>query len=399
MRIMIVTDQYPPQVGGVPTVTQELAVNFARRGHQVWLVAPSYSRGDVDHLEQQVAVYRFFSFQWPAGGARISFLPFISILNLLKKADPEIIHVHTPVVLGNVAQLLASVLHKPVIATHHHLPITVYTLANKPLTSKYFSKLMHSYFVHFYNRFDYVTAPTATALNLLYEHGLCAPARVISNGVDLKKFTPGKADEHIRQGFNLPQGRPIVLYVNRLSYEKRIDVLLNAVAKMTGDGHVLIGGSGVAEASLRAQAEQLNISDRVTFLGFVHDADLPSLYRLADVFVNPSEAELQSIAMMKAMACGLPVIAADSYALPELAHHGENGFVFHPGNSDELAHYLDIILAEPALRAQMGVKSLQIIAEHDSEWVLDQWEVLYWRLANEFSEAKERKKSFRMGNV
>ena len=399
MRIMIVTDQFPPQVGGVPTVTQELAVNFARRGYQVWVVAPSYGRGDVDHLEQQVGVYRFLSFQWPTGGARISFLPFVSILNLLKKVDPEIIHIHTPLVLGNIAQLLASAFHKPVIATHHHLPITVYTLMNKPSTSKYSSKVIHSYFVHFYNRFDYVTAPTATALNLLYDHGLRVPARVISNGVDLKKFTPGKADEHLRQHFNLPQGRPIVLYLNRLSYEKRIDVLLDAVAKMSGNGHLAIGGSGIAEASLRAQAEQLNISDRVTFLGFVQDADLPSLYQLADVFVNPSEAELQSIAMMKAMACGLPVIAADSYALPELAHHGENGFVFQHGNSDELAHYLDTILAEPELRAQMGVKSLQIIAEHDSEWVLDQWEALYWRLANEFAEAKERKKSFRMGDA
>ena len=399
MRIMIVTDQYPPQVGGVPTVTQELAVNFAGRGHQVWVVAPSYGRGDVYHLEQQVGVYRFLSFQWPTGGARISYLPFVSILNLLKKVDPEIIHIHTPIVLGNITQLLASAFHKPVIATHHHLPITVYALANKPLTSKYFSKVIHSYFVHFYNRFDYVTAPTATALNLLYEHGLRAPAGVISNGVDLKKFTPGKADEHLRQSFNLPRGRPIVLYLNRLSYEKRIDVLLDAVAKMSGNGHLAIGGSGVAEADLHAQAEQLNISDRVTFLGFVQDADLPSLYQLGDVFVNPSEAELQSISMMKAMACGLPVIAADSYALPELAHHGENGFVFQHGNSDELAHYLDTILAEPALRAQMGLKSLQIIAEHDSEWVLDQWEALYWRLANEFAEAKERKKSFRMGDA
>jgi len=52
MRIMIVTDQYPPQVGGVPTVTQELAVNFATRGHQVWVVAPGYGAGIVDSLEQ-----------------------------------------------------------------------------------------------------------------------------------------------------------------------------------------------------------------------------------------------------------------------------------------------------------------------------------------------------------
>ena len=391
MRIMIVTDQYPPQVGGVPTVTQELAVNFAGRGHQVSVIAPSYGTGDGDSLEQKVDVYRFFSFQWPVGGLRIPFLPLVPIRNLLKRADPDIIHIHTPVVLGNIAQLMADGLHKPVIVTHHHLPITVnYTLANEPLTSNYFNNIIHSYLVHFYNRCDYVTAPTVTALNLLYEHGLRVPGQVISNGVDLKKFTPGKGDEALRQRFNLPQGRPIVLHVNRLSYEKRLNVLLDAAAKMSSNVHIVIGGTGVAEASLRAQARQLNISDRVTFLGFVQEADLPALHRLAAVFVNPSEAELQSIAMMKAMACGLPVIASDSYSLPELAHHGENGFVFQSGDSDELAHYLDILLADPALRAQMGAKSLQIIAEHDSERMFDQWEALYEQLAIEFSDTKER---------
>jgi len=233
-------------------------------------------------------------------------------------------------------------------------------------------------------------------LKLLYEHGLRAPAQAISNGIDLKKFSPGKRDEHLRQRFDLPEGRPLALHVNRLSYEKRVDVLLDAAAKMSSNGFIAIVGSGPAEAELRAQAGRLNLGDRVKFLGFVRDADLLGLRRLSDVFVIPSEADLQSLATMEAMACGLPVIAANSYALPELAHHEENGFVFEPGNSDELASYLDTLLADPALRAQMGAKSLEIIAKHDRTQVLDQWESLYHRLANEFVEAKERKLRRRM---
>src|SRR5438045_4333169 len=65
MRIMIVTDQYPPMVGGVPTVTQGLAVDFANRGNQVWVVAPSSGQRDVHRIEQKVHVYRFSSFEWP----------------------------------------------------------------------------------------------------------------------------------------------------------------------------------------------------------------------------------------------------------------------------------------------------------------------------------------------
>ena len=398
MRIMIVTDQYPPMVGGVPTVTHGLAVDFANRGHQVWVVAPSYCSRDIRRIEQQVRVYRYSSFEWPGyEGQRIPFLPLVPFRNLLKKADPDIIHIHSPIVLGNLAQLLAGGLRKPVIATNHFLPINVSrSLTADPLISKHFSKITYSYLVYFCNRCEYVTAPTVTALNLLYEHGLRAPAQAISNGIDLKKFSPGKPNEHLRQRFDLPEGRPLALHVNRLSYEKRVDVLLVAAAKMSSNGYIVIAGSGPDEADLHAQAEQMNLGDRVKFLGYVRDADLLGLRRLADVFVIPSEGDLQSLATMEAMACGLPVIAANSYALPELAHHEENGFVFEPGNSDELAGYLDTLLSDPVLRAQMGTKSLEIIAKHDRVQVLDQWERLYRRLANEFIESKELKLRRRM---
>src|SRR5579883_3381084 len=107
MRIMIVTDQYPPMVGGVPTATHGLAVDFASRG-------------------QKVRIYRFSSFEWPTyEGLRIPFLPFMPVRNLIKRSDPDIIHIHSPIVLGNIAQILAGGLRKPVIATNHYLPINL----------------------------------------------------------------------------------------------------------------------------------------------------------------------------------------------------------------------------------------------------------------------------------
>jgi hypothetical protein len=99
---------------------------------------------------------------------------------------------------------------------------------------------------------------------------------------------------------------------------------------------------------------------------------------------------------MEAMACGLPVIAANSYALPELVHQEQNGFLFQPGNSDELAHYLDLLLSDAELRKRMGAESLKIIAKHDRVKILDQWEELYRRLALEFLEEKERRQHMRI---
>jgi glycosyltransferase involved in cell wall biosynthesis len=393
MRIMIVTDQYPPMIGGVPTVTHNLAQDFANRGHQVWVVAPSQGSRDLRRTEQKVRVYRFSSFEWPTyEGLRIPYLPFVPIRNLLKKSDPDIIHVHSPVVLGNIAQILGGGLHKPVIATNHYLPINwSRSLSSDPFIGKHFSNISFSYLVSFCNRCEYVTAPTNTALNLLYEHGLHAPARAISNGIDLQRFSPAPRNEELRQRLKLPNDRPIILSLNRLSEEKRVNVLIDAFSKLQNNAHLAIASTGPAEADLRAQVAQLGLEDRISFLGFVRDNDLADLYRLADIFAVPSEAELQSITTMEAMGCGIPVVAADSYALPELVHHNENGFLFTPSNSDEMARYLDTLLTEKELHQQMSAKGLEIIAHHDKNKVLDQWESLYRRLALEFVEAKQRK--------
>ncbi len=398
MRIMLVTDQYPPMVGGVPAVVHGLATDFINRGHIVWVAAPSQGPHDMHRFEQKVRVYRFSSFEWPTyEGLRIPFLPFMPMRNLLKKSDPDIIHIHSPIVLGNIAQILAGGLRKPVIATNHYLPINLSrSLSIDPLFGRPFNNITYNYLVSFCNRCEYVTAPTKTALDLLYGHGLRAPAGVISNGMDLKKFSPGERNVEMLRRYNLPTDRPIVLHVNRLSEEKRINILLDAVAKMQFHTHIALAGSGPAEADLREQVAQLHIGDRVSFLGFVDDDDLLALRRSADLFVIASEADLQSLATMEAMACGLPVIAADSYALPELVHDGENGYLFQPGNSDELARLLDTMLADPALCKQMGAKSLEVIAAHDRLKVVEEWESLYRRLSDEFIETRQRKLQYRM---
>ncbi|HLI08489.1 MAG TPA: glycosyltransferase [Ktedonobacteraceae bacterium] len=398
MRIMIVTDQYPPMVGGVPQVTHDLAVDFAHRGHQVWVVAPSQGTRDVRRYDQKVRLYRFSSFEWPAyEGLRIPFLPFLPVRNLIKRSDPHVIHVHSPIVLGNIAQIMAGGLRKPVIATNHYLPINLSrSLSNDALISKPFNFITYSYLVGFCNRCEYVTAPTQTALNLLYEHGLKVPASAISNGIDLRRYSPGPKDEPLRERYNLPPDRPLILHVNRLFAEKRVDVLIDAVAQMQSKAHVIISSTGPMEAELRAQVQRLNLEDRISFPGFIPDADLVPLYRLADIFAIPSEADLQSLATMEAMGCGLPVVAANAVALPELVHHEENGFLFQPGNSEEMAHYLDRLVNDAQLRRQMGAKSLEIIAAHDRRQVLDQWEALYRRLSLEFIEARERKQRLRL---
>ena len=246
----------------------------------------------------------------------------------------------------------------------------------------------------FANRCDLVTAPTATALRLLREHGLRVPSQAVSNGVDLARFSPGARDEGLRSRYALPGDRPVIVSVGRLSPEKRADVLIAALARLGasasasdagsqgGNAPVLaLAGTGPEDARLRSLARHYGVADRVRFLGFVPDDDLPGLYRLADVFAIASQAELQSLATMAAMASGLPVVAVDAGALAELVHAGENGFLARPGRAGHVADCLGLLCRDPELRARMGKASARIIADHDRHLLLARWESIYRGLA------------------
>jgi glycosyltransferase involved in cell wall biosynthesis len=380
MRIMVVTDQYAPMVGGVPTVTRTLALGLAQRGHTVALLAPSPGwRGRLD-ADEQVSVRYRGSVPWPwYEGMRLACIPGPAARGLITAFAPDVIHIHSPVTLGVMARIGARQLRIPVVYTNHYLPVNALpSLRRRP---RAFDALFYAYVVWFSNRCSHVTAPTATALRLLRDQGLRVPSRVISNGVDLRTYSPKPADERIRDRYGLPRGRPLILSVGRLSPEKRVDVLLDMAARLTQDAQVAIAGIGPDEAGLRARAGRLGLTGRVRFLGFVPGPDLPGLYRLADVFVIASEAELQSLTTMEAMATGLPVVAVDTYALGELVSHGRNGFLATPGRGDEMAAYLEILMSNPGLRAGMAAESLRIIGGHERHRGLAEWESLYGLLA------------------
>ncbi len=124
--------------------------------------------------------------------------------------------------------------------------------------------------------------------------------------------------------------------------------------------------------------QRLGIQDRVTFYGRVEEDDLRAAYTRADVFAIASIAELQSIATMEAMASGLPVVAADAVALPHLMRDGENGYLFEPGDVDDLADKLRRVLtASPEEYLRMQQASLDGVEIHDIEKTLDTFEKLY----------------------
>jgi glycosyltransferase involved in cell wall biosynthesis len=434
LRVLIVTDQYEPMVGGVPTVTRELARGLAERGHAVELLAPSATGRSATAAGRsggRLTLARRGSVRWPwYEDQRLGFLSRAAAGELIGDFAPDVVHVHSPLTLGAAARSAARRRRVPVVYTNHYLPANVHPTADRadraaararpaasgdpavgstaPATrlssatrataaavggaaGALLDVGFYGYLTAFANRCDRVTAPTATALLLLRDHGLRAPSQVVSNGVDLDVYSPGAADESLRRRYALPAGRPLILSVGRLSPEKRADVLIEAVATQdVADTVLALAGSGPDEGRLRELAARRGVAERVRFLGFIPGTDLPGLYRLADVFAIASEAELQSLVTMEAMASGLPVVAVNAGALGELVHAGENGFLARPGRAADVAGSLDLLCRDPDLRARMSKSGLRIIADHDRHRLLARWESIYGALASRGTTSEEK---------
>jgi 1,2-diacylglycerol 3-alpha-glucosyltransferase len=174
------------------------------------------------------------------------------------------------------------------------------------------------------------------------------------------------------------------LYVGRLEKEKRIDLILRALPDIlrVTNVHLVLAGTGTEKRNLEVLTDRLGIQKAVTFTGFVPDKDLQNIYRIADLFVTAGIAELQSIVTMEAMASGLPVVAVNAMALPELVHDGENGYLFSDGNSQMLAEKVIAILSNQTMRAQMSRKSLEIIKDHDLNKTIEKYESIYNEIIN-----------------
>jgi glycosyltransferase involved in cell wall biosynthesis len=126
----------------------------------------------------------------------------------------------------------------------------------------------------------------------------------------------------------------------------------------------------------------LDLENNITFTGFVKDEDLPNLYALAHVFIMAGTAELQSIVTMEAMATGLPIIAVDAMALPELVHDNANGFLFKHNDLESMAKAIERLFTDEDLYQAMSKKSLEIITYHEISKITNDFINLYSEVIN-----------------
>ena len=199
------------------------------------------------------------------------------------------------------------------------------------------------------------------------------PGLVIPPGVDIDRFRPGALDTAARAAtrkrYGLPEAAPLVLGVSRLVPRKGFDVLIDAVARLdrlefpaaAGPVHLALAGGGRDRDRLARRAARAGLGGRFHLLGRVPDEDLAAVYGAADVFAmccrerwGGLEAEGFGIVFLEAAACGLPAVAGRSGGAGEAVEDGVTGFVVDPLDAGAVAGALARLLGDPARRAAMG---------------------------------------------
>ena len=381
MKLLYSLDSFKPNIDGVAISIERQARAMAERGHEVAIVAPGRRFSNYEEEEGPLHVFRRRSLSLMLERWRIPILPDAN--EVLDQFHPDLLIGTLPFPLG-WALLLAARKHRvPTVGISETMPEwLMYNLSFLRPAASQVVPLMWRLIVSYYNRFDYIVGVTPTALRLLRDNGLTRPAQVISNGVELDLFQPRAYDRDLARQLGVPK-KPIVLYTGRLDAEKCMDVWLRAATIIGGelDAHFVVVGDGSERSRLERQAEEMGLSGRITFTGFLERDDYVRAFSLGHVFAIASPAELQSLVTLEAAASGLPIVAVNAGALPELVDDGRNGFIFDVGSAAEMAAQTLRILRDPALQAAMRRRSREVAERHDINRVFAKYEVLFTLVA------------------
>ncbi|MGI6574684.1 MAG: glycosyltransferase family 4 protein [bacterium] len=271
---------------------------------------------------------------------------------LIKTEGFDIIHSH-----GSRSNFLAAILHRNVdipFVTTIHSDYQLDFLGNiyKQIVYTNLNKLALRYF-------DYYVAVSEHFRKMLIGRGF-APERVFTvyNGLDLHKppISGQRREVFCAQlGIDLPQGASLIGTMGRLHPVKGQTVLVKAIPQVLAEfpnTRFLIAGDGEEKNSLIRLAEQLGVKEALCFSGYLHEPG--NYFNAIDINVLPSNSESFPYVLLEGAWFKLPTVATAVGGIPELIKDGENGFLFPPGDSKQLAALLNKLLADPSLRQSIG---------------------------------------------
>ncbi len=356
MRILVVNwlDRENPEAGGAELHLHEVFGRLARAGHRVVALTSGWGASEPAETELDgIRVVRVGSrYTFPLGVPRAA-------RALIREERIDVLVED----LNKVPVFAPFWAPLPVVLLVHHLfGDTVFREARLPLALA--TWLLERPLGVFYRDVPTIAVSESTAADL-EARGL-DPRRidVVHNGVDVTAFGPGTE--------RTPY--PSILYLGRLKRYKRLDRVLDALARVRQrgiDARFSIAGTGDAEGALRAQVRSLGLEDAVEFLGFVSEARKLELFQTAWVHVLMSEKEGWGLTNIEAAACATPTIAAESPGLRDAVRHGRTGLLVPGDDAEAIADALERVLADDRLRAELSQGALEFARGFDWQKTAD----------------------------
>jgi glycogen(starch) synthase len=373
-RVLILSWEYPPLIeGGLARHVRKLSEALVDLGVEVHVLTRGGEDAPANEIAAGVEVHRI---REPAHPTDLDeFVNWVGQMNadmleagveLGEAFDFDLVHGHDWLVAGACDQL-ARRFEAPLVTTIHATEYGRHQGWVKDHPQAY----IHGVERWITNRSQRVIACSAYMQEQIADIFAVAPGRitVIPNGIDPTDLPqPGAAElARLRAGFAAPEER-LVLLIGRLVYEKGFQLALEAMPRLIAavpGTRFLVAGSGTHEEELRKQAKELGLMEHGTFLGWIGDDVLRSLYGIADLTVVPSIYEPFGLVALEAMASGCPVIVADTGGLREVVPHELAGLRFRPRDPAALAEVAIRVLSDPDLEARLVAEAHEHVRRFD----------------------------------
>jgi glycogen(starch) synthase len=373
-RVLILSWEYPPLIeGGLARHVRKLSEALVGLGVEVHVLTRGGEDAPANEIAAGVEVHRI---REPAHPTDLDeFVNWVGQMNadmleagveLGEAFDFDLVHGHDWLVAGACDQL-ARRFEAPLVTTIHATEYGRHQGWVKDHPQAY----IHGVERWITNRSQRVIACSAYMQEQIADIFAVAPGRitVIPNGIDPADLPQPGAEElaRLRAGFAAPDER-LVLLIGRLVYEKGFQLALEAMPRLIAavpGTRFLVAGSGTHEEELRKQAKELGLMEHGTFLGWIGDDVLRSLYGIADLTVVPSIYEPFGLVALEAMASGCPVIVADTGGLREVVPHELAGLRFRPRDPAALAEVAIRVLSDPDLEARLIAEAHEHVRRFD----------------------------------
>lgn len=312
-------------------------------------------------------------------------LNIISIREKILEVNPEILHMQYVVQLSPIGILLKS--KYPIVCTIHSLyamdeKMFEWVNLSRCIYRKILSLLERTIILKSLPNIIVVAPPTK---DLLVDK-TNATIYTIPNGIDLKDvqdITP-KSIEH-----------PAILYVGRLTKRKGVDVLLKAIPIIKTsipNPSLYVMGAGQQEDELKRFVKELNIEENVKFLGFVSEEEKYSYYKSVDVCIVPSvDYDYAPVVLPEEMACEKPIVASNVGGIPFMVEDGKTGLLVKPGNVEELAEKIIMLLQNENMREKMGKAGNEKIKNFTWDKIAQQTVEVYKGVIKDYEGRKGKK--------